>query len=66
MAADKRIYKVVQITSPTTTEVRLVRAANRIQAENFVASTTISAELASQDDMIELIGDGVKVEDVPA
>jgi hypothetical protein len=65
-AATKRIYIVVQKISDGTVETRLVRAANRIQAENFVASTTISAELASQDDLIEMVGDGVKVEDIPA
>lgn len=59
MAGESRIYKV-----ETPNGARLVRAQNRVQAVNHVARATIKGEVASQDDLIELVGAGVKVEDV--
>ena len=59
MAATKRIYVV------TTSEGnRLVEAANKSQAVNHVAKDTISAEVAGQRDLIELVSAGIKVESV--
>jgi len=42
---------------------RLVRAANQAQARNHVARDSLSCEVAGQDDLVELIARGVKVED---
>lgn len=58
MATEKRVYKVT-----TPTGVRLVKAGNKIQAHMHVARSTITADLASQDDLIDLVGKGVKVEE---
>lgn len=60
--ADTRIYKVTQKTGPHTTEVHLIRATDVRSAANFIASRTISAEKASQDDLIEMASKGCKVE----
>ena len=59
-----RVYVVYQKTSDTTTEVNLIRAKNRAAAENFLARATIKAELAGQDELIELVRAGMKVQDV--
>lgn len=67
MAAKDRIYRVVQkVVTPETNEVqfiiRLVRAQNNVQAENFVAQDTIKAGVPTQDELIELSQSGVKIE----
>lgn len=56
-----RIYKTL-----TPTGARLVRAANKHQAIASVARDIIKAEVASQDDLVALVAQGVKVEDVSA
>ena len=61
MTTQTRIYKV-----QTPTGARLVRAPNRSQSVNHVARDTIRAEVASQDDLIALLADGVKVEEAGA
>jgi hypothetical protein len=54
--ADKsRLYR--------TTGDRLVRAQNSAQARHFVSRSTIVVAVATQDDIVELIGKGVMVED---
>ena len=60
--AASRVYKITQKTSDTTTEVRLIRATDSRVAANFVAGRTITAEKASQDDLIDLTSKGCKVE----
>lgn len=47
-----RIYVVVSLNGPK----RLIRAATKAQAINHCAKSTFSAEVASQDDLIELAG----------
>ena len=51
MAAATRIYLVANGDSK-----RLVRAANSTQARNHVARETITAAVASQDDLVALAG----------
>ena len=53
MAQVKRIYVV---------NGRLVEAANKSQAVNHVARATISAEVATQSQLVALIKEGVEVE----
>jgi hypothetical protein len=53
-----RIYKTL-----TPTGARLVRAANRAQAIAAVARDIIQAEVATQDDLVALLAQGVKVEE---
>lgn len=54
MATATRIYKVAG--------TRLVRAANVAQARNHVARESIAVEVASQDDLVTMVGGGTKVE----
>lgn len=55
--AKLKIYKV-----NTPDGSRLVRAGDKRQALNHVARLTITVALASQDDLIDLVRDGIKVE----
>jgi len=55
-----RIY-LVQDTE--TKSNALVRAANQAQAIRHVARNRLSVTVASQDDLVELLAAGVKVED---
>lgn len=57
MESKKRIYLV-----STPAGLRLIDAANKSQAINHVASTTITATVATQTDLVGLIQDGIKVE----
>lgn len=57
----KRTYKVTN--SGDTESVHLVKASTQAQAIGFVVRNTFKAEVASQDDLIALLGNGVKVED---
>lgn len=41
---------------------RLVRAANQAQARNHVARETLISEVASQDDLVRLVGAGTAIE----
>lgn len=43
---------------------RLVRASHRSQAVNHVARTMMEASVARQDELVELVSKGVKVETV--
>ncbi len=53
-----RIYLV-----KTPAGEQLVRAFNKTVAINHVVDNTITAEVASQDDLIRLVSAGVKVQD---
>lgn len=55
----KKIYKVVD--SRTNSE-RLIRAISKTQALRVAAESSMSASLASQDDIVTLVGAGVAVE----
>lgn len=58
-----RIY-LVQDTDTTTKA--LVRASNQAQAIRHVARNRLSVTVASQDDLVEQLAAGVKVEDAGA
>lgn len=45
---------------------RLIRATSAAEAFRFIADEMITAELASQDALIEAVTKGIKVEDVKA
>lgn len=57
MTTQTRIYR-----TNTPNGSRLVRAANRAQAITHVARDIIKADVATQDDLVTLTGEGVKVE----
>jgi hypothetical protein len=54
-----RIYVV---TDNETQKQRLIRAANRAEAVRFASRTRFSVEAASQDDLVNLLPNGVKIE----
>ena len=58
-----RIYRVEVRADPTQPTVRLVRAETRAQAERHVWKQIIESRVAPQDDMVELLGLAVTVED---
>lgn len=62
MATTHRIYHVTTIGNADGRKSRLVRAANAIQAWRHVAGEMITADLATQDELVELVASGVKVE----
>lgn len=55
----ERIYAVYHGTTG-----RLVRANNRAQALSHVAQSTFNIRVAGQDDLVSLLGKGIKVESV--
>lgn len=64
MAAETRVYKVVITVPPGGEKVtKLIRAQNKVQPLNHVAKGMIAVEIATQDDLIELVSKGVKVEE---
>ena len=64
--ATSRIYLVTTIGNADGRKNRLVRAGNANQAWRHVAADLITADLASQDELVELIAAGVKVETIVA
>jgi hypothetical protein len=59
-AAAKRIYVV---TEEGKNEQHLVRASSQAQAVHHVVAARFCAEVASQSQLVQLLGDGVKVEE---
>lgn len=59
----RRVYAVRHIATGTT---RLVRAVNVATAVRHVVRTDYTAEVASQDDLIDLLSAGTRVEDAGA
>lgn len=53
-----RIYVV---TNNDTKEQRLIRANNRADVVRYLSRTTFSIEAASQDDLVNLLLNGVKI-----
>lgn len=47
----------------TTTSVRLVKADNPAQARNFAVKDSVSVKYAEQQDLVDLMALGAKVED---
>jgi hypothetical protein len=58
MATQQRVYIVVTHTG----EARLVKAAVRQQALSHVANYLFTVRVATQDDLITALGNGIKVE----
>ena len=58
MATQQRIY----IVGTVDNQVRLVKASVRQQALTHVANKLFTVRVASQDDLIDALGKGIKVE----
>jgi hypothetical protein len=58
MATQQRVY----IVGTPDNKIRLVKASVRQQALTHVANHLFTVRVASQDDLIKALGDGVKVE----
>lgn len=56
-----RIYMVSDKRQPDG-EKRLVRAANVAQARNHVARDSLACAVASQEDLVTLVGNGTRIE----
>lgn len=61
MATDTRVY---HSRHKTTGKVRLLRAISRASAYRHVAEDEFELSIASQDQLIDAMNAGVKVEDV--
>jgi len=64
MPADNtRIYRVIQNSDGTPADAiyHLVRAQSAAQAIRHVSSPIFTAEVASQNDLVDLLGKGIKV-----
>ncbi len=59
MATDTRVYVVSRTDG---TEPRLIRANNKPAAMRAAVAATFVAKLATQDDLIDLMARGIKVE----
>ncbi len=55
-----RIYVVTDVTSG---KMRLIRAKSQVLAHRFVSKSSFSVDLAKQDELVSLLGEGVQVED---
>lgn len=66
MAAQTRIYVVAPaaVVEGEKPKRRLIRATHPAHALRHVASSEYGVAVASQDDLIALLGDGVQVEDL--
>jgi hypothetical protein len=60
--ATQRIY----IVGTPTGETRLVRASVKQQALSHVANSTFTVQVASQDDLVQAVSNGVVVENYKA
>lgn len=58
-----RIYEIAFIKSPPEMKSRLVRAGNVNQAIRHVADQIITGDVASQEALVGLLGEGVPIED---
>lgn len=56
-----RIYTVSDVTNEPV-KSRLVRASNASAARNYVARDQYVVEVASQQELVDLLNEGVKVE----
>ena len=63
MSTPTRIYIVKDKDPPEPVEsTRLVRAANPSQALRHVATEAFTVDVATQDDLVRALGDGITVE----
>jgi len=60
--ATQRIY----IVGTPNGDIRLVRASLRQQALSHVANSTFTVQVASQDDLVQVVSNGVTVENYKA
>lgn len=63
--ANTRIYIVRRPLLPNA-KPRLVKAANAAQARRHAAASYFTVDVASQDDLVAAVKDGVEVEDSSA
>ena len=56
-----RIYVVTDLRADGS-EVRLIRAGNQAQAIKYAAQTLFDIEVAGQDDLVNLLTNGVPIE----
>jgi hypothetical protein len=62
-----RIYVVTEADKARETPLRhLVRAGSQAQAIRHIATPRFTAEVAEQDELVELVGAGVKVQTASA
>lgn len=71
MSADSkntRIYRVIENSDGTRADAiyHLVRAASAAQAVRHVVSPRFTADVATPDQLVELVGAGVKVREATA
>lgn len=66
MKAATRIYVVAPKVSDGPAKRRLVRAAHSAAALRHVVEDTLVVTVASQDDLVDCVANGVKVEDATA
>lgn len=59
---NKRIYEVSSVKL-SADPAYLVRASNASQAIRFIAQREWNVEVATQDRLVKLLGDGVKVQE---
>lgn len=57
----QRIY-LVNGEIGATVEPRLIKASTKQQAVSFAAQSLLSAKVASQDDLVQALSNGIKVE----
>lgn len=60
-----RIYVVTDTKQQPVTH-RLIRATNNAGARNFAARNQFTVDVAGQQTIVDLLGNGVKVEDATA
>ncbi len=58
----KRIYIVTNTGGGPVAKSRLVKAASAAAARNYVARSSINVSVASQDELVAMLGDGIVVE----
>ena len=63
MAQQSRIYRVTNGTNGTS---RLVRAITKAQATHHVAKSVFAASIPTADELVNLVKQGVEVEDTRA
>lgn len=62
MATERRIYRCADRNADDALP-RLIRAGNPAQVRNHASRTQYDVEVADQEDLVELVSKGVKVED---
>lgn len=68
MSNNTRIYRVIENSDGTASDAiyHLVRAQSAAQAIRHIVSPRFSADVASPDNLVDLVGAGVKVREAMA